>query len=139
MIKRILMTIVITFLLTTPAYASPLSSEDATLIVKTVWLEAGNQDLEGKRLVAAVILNRVESDAFPDTVEGVLSAPGQFATYHALSKSHPTIEDAIAVQMEINQRSNTEVMFFRTKRYGTGEPLMKVGDHYFSGIKEGSL
>lgn len=139
MIKRILMTIVITFLLTTPAYASPLSTEDATLIAKTVWLEAGNQPIEGKRLVAAVILNRVESEQFPNTVEGVLSAPGQFATFHALSKSHPTIEDAIAVQMEINQRSNTEVMFFRTKRYGTGEPLMKVGDHYFSGIKEGSL
>lgn len=65
-------------------------------------------------------------------------APGWFATYHALSKSQPTIEDAIAVQMEINQRSNTEVMFFRTKRYGTGEPLMKVGDHYFLGL-EGSL
>lgn len=139
MIKRILLTIALTLIFTTPAYASPLSPEDATLIVKTVWLEAGNQPIEGKRLVAAVILNRVESEQFPNTVEGVLSAPGQFATYHALSKSHPTIEDAIAVQMEINQRSNTDVMFFRTKRYGTGKPLMKVGDHYFSGIKEGSL
>ena len=132
--KRILMTIVITFLLTTPVYASPISSEDATLIVKTVWLEAGNQPIEGKRLVAAVILNRVESDAFPDTVEGVLSAPGQFATFHALSKSHPTIEDAIAVQMEINERSNTEVMYFRTRRYGSGTPMFQCGDHYFSGL-----
>lgn len=131
--RRILMTIVITFLITSPVYASPISSEDATLIVKTVWLEAGNQDMEGKRLVAAVILNRVESEVFPDTVEGVLSAPGQFATYRALGKSKPTIEDAIAVQMEIGQRSNTEVMYFRTGRYGTGTPLMKVGDHYFSG------
>lgn len=136
--RKLLLTIAITLLMTTPVHAEPISTEDATLIVKTVWLEAGNQPIEGKRLVAAVILNRVESEQFPDTVEGVLSAPGQFATFHALSKSHPTIEDAIAVQMEINQRSNTEVMFFRTKRYGTGEPLMKVGDHYFSGL-EGSL
>lgn len=136
--RKLLLTIALTLIFATPVYAEPLSTEDATLIVRTVWLEAGNQPIEGKRLVAAVILNRVESEQFPDTVEGVLSAPGQFATFHALSKSHPTIEDAIAVQMEINQRSNTDVMFFRTKRYGTGEPLFKCGDHYFSGL-EGSL
>ena len=139
MIKRILLTIALTLIFTTPVHAEPLSTEDATLIVRTVWLEAGNQPIEGKRLVAAVILNRVDSEQFPDTVEGVLSAPGQFATFHALSKSHPTIEDAIAVQMEISKRSNTEVMFFRTKRYGTGEPLMKVGDHYFSGLRRGCV
>lgn len=134
MIKRILLTIALTLIFTTPVYAEPLSTEDATLIVRTVWLEAGNQPIEGKRLVAAVILNRVDSEQFPNTVEGVLSAPGQFATFHALSKSHPTIEDAIAVQMEINERSNTEVMYFRTRRYGSGTPMFQCGDHYFSGL-----
>lgn len=139
MIKRILLTIVITILITSPAYAAPVSSDEAVMIAKIVWLEAGNQDMTGKRLVADVILNRVESEAFPDTVEGVLSAPGQFCTYSAIGKSQPTIHDVMAVQMELNQRSNREVMFFRTGRYGTGAPLFKHQDHYFSGIKEGCL
>lgn len=120
---------------TRTAQAAPLTSEDITLIAKTVQAEAGNQDIEGKRLVAAVVLNRVDSEVFPDTVEEVLSQKGQFVTYRSLSKTSPTIYDMMAVQMELNERSNREVMFFRTKRYGTGEPLMKVGDHYFSGLR----
>jgi len=121
--------------LTKTAQAAPLTSEDITLIAKTVQAEAGNQDMEGKRLVAAVVLNRMDSEVFPDSVEGVLSQEGQFVTYRYLNKTSPTIYDMMAVQMELNERSNTEVMFFRTQRYGTGEPLMKVGDHYFSGLR----
>lgn len=116
------------------AQASNLSAEDMTLIAKTVQAEAGNQDFEGRRLVAAVVLNRVESEYFPDTVQEVLSAPGQFTTYKKLGKTEATYYDALAVQMEVNERSNTEVMYFRTGRYGSGKPLMKWGDHYFSAI-----
>lgn len=133
--RKALLIIGITLLFTVKAQAAPLTSEDMTLIAKTVQAEAGNQDIEGKRLVAAVVLNRVDSEVFPDTVEEVLSQKGQFVTYRSLSKTSPTIYDMMAVQMELNERSNREVMFFRTKRYGTGEPLMKVGDHYFSGLR----
>lgn len=116
-------------------FGAELSQEDKELLVKTVHAEAGNQDIEGRRLVCAVILNRVESDVFPNTVEGVLSQERQFSTYKILGKTEPDIYDAMAVQMELNERSNSEVMYFRTSRYGTGEPLFKHGDHYFSGQK----
>lgn len=118
------------------AYAAPLTATEADLIARTVEAEAGNQDFEGKRLVAAVILNRVESEDFPNTVEGVLAQEGQFATYKRLSRTQTTFHDLAAVQLELSDRSNDEVLFFRTGRYGCGEPLMKHGDHYFSTIRK---
>jgi N-acetylmuramoyl-L-alanine amidase len=105
------------------------------LIAKTVQAEAGNQDFTGKRMVAAVILNRVESKTFPDDVEAVLSQEHQFATFRYLNSVKATDEDVLAVQMEIISRSDAEVMFFRTGRFGTGSAVAKVGDHYFSKLK----
>lgn len=128
----IVLGLILTILLAIKVMAAPISPEDAELIAKTVQAESGNQDLQGRRLVAAVVLNRVDSPAFPNTVEEVLAQEGQFCTYRMLNRTEPTIYDAIAVQMEMNERSNTDVLFFRTKRYGTGTPLFKHGDHYFS-------
>jgi hypothetical protein len=118
------------------AFAEGVSPEDAELIAKTVQAESGNQDFQGKRLVAAVVLNRTEHPAFPDGVEEVLSQKNQFATYSNLDRTETTWTDELAVKMEIENRSNTEVLFFRTGRYGTGEPVLKHQDHYFSTIKE---
>lgn len=118
------------------AFGAEISPEDAELIAKTVQLEAGNQSFEGRRLVAATILNRTEHSEFPDDVSDVLSQENQFATYKKLDSAESTWQDKLAVQMEVENRSNDEVLFFRTGHYGTGTPLMKVGDHYFSTIKE---
>ena len=118
------------------AFGAEISADDAELIAKTVQAEAGNQDMKGKRLVAAVIVNRVNSPEFPNTVEGVLSQDGQFSTYKYLNKTEATWQDRLAVRMESERTINCGVYFFRTSRYGTGEPLFKYGDHYFSGIKK---
>lgn len=48
------------------------------LFYKIVQAEAGCEDLKGKILVANVILNRVKSSKFPNTIRGVVMAPGQF-------------------------------------------------------------
>jgi len=134
-ITGILLGIIFSILLAVKVMAAPVSDEDVELIAKTVQAEAGNQDFTGKRMVAAVILNRVESKTFPDDVEGVLSQEHQFATYRYLNKVSATDEDILAVQMEIISRSDAEIMFFRTGRFGTGCPTAKVGDHYFSKLK----
>ena len=127
--------LILSLLFAIKVFAAPVSVEEADLIARTVQAEAGNQGFEGKRLVAAVVLNRVDSEIFPNDVEGVLSQDGQFATYKRLSRTKTTWQDNLAVRMEIEQRSNNEVLFFRTNHYGTGKPLMKVEDHYFSTIK----
>ncbi len=54
------------------SYCHILSDEDLEMLLRIVEAEAGNQDEEGKLLVANVVLNRVESEKFPDTVTEVV-------------------------------------------------------------------
>lgn len=49
-----------------------IGEEDYEVLLKIVEAEAGGEDEEGKLLVANVILNRVESSKFPDTVTDVV-------------------------------------------------------------------
>lgn len=45
----------------------------------TAMAEAEGEDTEGKALVMMVVLNRVWSDKFPDTIEDVIYQPRQFS------------------------------------------------------------
>lgn len=47
-------------------------SYDNYLLMKIAMAEAGGEDVEGKALVMMVVLNRVHSDSFPDTIEDVI-------------------------------------------------------------------
>lgn len=49
-----------------------LCEEDYDILLRIVEAEAGGEDEEGKLLVANVVLNRVNSDQFPDTVSEVV-------------------------------------------------------------------
>ncbi|MCM1089711.1 MAG: cell wall hydrolase [Butyrivibrio sp.] len=49
-----------------------LGSEDLDILTRIVEAEAGNQDVEGRLLVANVVLNRVESEKFPNSVKDVV-------------------------------------------------------------------
>lgn len=106
------------------------------LLAVCVEAEAGNQSLAGRRMVVDVILNRLDDSSFPDTIEGVITQPGQFQAYwdggmeRVKEPSELTLQ---AVQMELEQRSYPGLFFFCSSgfsKYGT--PWQKVGDHYFS-------
>lgn len=133
-ITGIVLGLIISLLITVKVIAAPVSEADMELLTKTVQAEAGNQSLIGKRLVARVILNRVDSEVFPDTIEEVLSQDGQFSTFRYLNNVCPTWQDQLAVKMEIESSLNDEVMYFRAGRYGCGKPMFKNGDHYFSSL-----
>lgn len=106
------------------------SEGEIDMISACVWSESGNQGYEGQRAVAAVILNRIEDEAFPDTVEEVLTQKNQF---YISPYAAPTEETLQAVIDEINDRTDTEILFFRTKKYHSfGTPAYRLGDHYFS-------
>lgn len=55
-------------------------TEDEELLMKVAMAEAEGEDVTGKALVMLVVLNRVASDEFPDTVEAVVYQDGQFST-----------------------------------------------------------
>ena len=55
-----------------------VGTTDDVLLGALVQCEAGNQSYEGKLAVAAVVMNRVRSAAYPNTIAGVIYASGQF-------------------------------------------------------------
>ena len=97
-------------------------------IARVVEAEAGNQCDYGKKLVADTILNRLDSDDFPDTIVDVLQQKNQYAD--GIIASDETIR---IVMDEYVNRTNYDVLYFRTERYHSfAENFHKVGDHYFS-------
>lgn len=55
------------------------NDEDLKLLSCLVHSEAGNQRYEGKLAVANVVLNRIKSGKYPNTLKDVIYQPGQFA------------------------------------------------------------
>jgi hypothetical protein len=109
------------------------------LVALLVQAEAGNQDELGKRYVADVVFNRVDSDSFPDTIEEVVyqNNPTQFSVTSngALEKAGYTItEDVFNIVLEeADKRTNSEIIYFRTNEYhNSGHKAFKHQDHYFS-------
>lgn len=105
------------------------------LLASCVEAEAGNQGLQGKRLVADVILNRVDSPDFPDTITEVITQPYHFSSYWdgRMDKISITDETFEAVMLELGERTNKDILYFTAgewSRYGTRWKI--VGDHYFS-------
>lgn len=55
-----------------------VSAEEMTLLAKAVYGEARGEEHLGQTAIAAVILNRVESSEFPDTIYDVIFEPWAF-------------------------------------------------------------
>jgi len=108
---------------------------DVDLLARVIYWEAGNQDNFGKRLVADVVLNRVndQGDTFPDTIREVVYQPGQFAVTNNLYSVDPPEECyQIAIEEMVDQ-VDWDVLWFNCRDYlPFGEEAFQYGDHYFS-------
>lgn len=62
--------------------SSSQSSSDIYLLAKCVHAEARGESYVGQVAVAAVILNRVKSPEFPNTISGVVYQPWAFTAVH---------------------------------------------------------
>lgn len=116
-------------------YIPEVSEEEIELIARITYCEAGAECEEGKRLVIDTILNRVDSDHFPDSIEGVIFQPNQFSPVTDGSFDRAEVKENIyqLVLEELENRTDDEVVFFRAGRYHKwGTPLFQVGNHYFS-------
>ncbi len=54
------------------------NADESRLLAALIYCEAGNQSYEGKVAVGAVVMNRVKSGAYANTIRGVIYASGQF-------------------------------------------------------------
>lgn len=111
-----------------------ITEGERDLMAAIVYAEAGNQDLDGKRYVASTVLNRVDSDKFPNDITSVIFQPYQFWT-KGFPKNFSDIPEECyqAVDLECIEQINTEVLYFRASRYHSfGTPVLQHGNHFFS-------
>ena len=84
---------------------------DVALLAALIQAEAGTQGYEGQLAVGAVVMNRVRSGAYPNTVSGVITQPGQFppatnGTVAGIAARGASASCTQAAQAAINGASN---------------------------------
>ena len=112
------------------AYEAKLEKE---LLASLIFCEAGNQPYEGQVAVGAVVMNRIKSSSYPDTMEEVIYQSGQFspamsgwldrvrANQGYTEAAMQAAEDALAGSNPIG-----DCLYFSVGGYGT-----RIGDHLF--------
>lgn len=116
--------------------AEPLATqEEIELLALCVMAEAEGECEYGQRLVIDVVLNRVDDPHFPDTIYDVIYQKNQFAGMYGDRITRCYVKDELVqlVKEELENRTNEDVVFFRTGHYHSyGVPMFQVGAHYFS-------
>lgn len=111
------------------------SGDEVTLLAALIQAEAGNQPYEGQLGVGAVVMNRVRSGAYPNTIQGVISAPGQFGPaatgqVSTILASGPKASCMQAAQAAINGETTVgTATHFR--RASSGISGIVIGNHVF--------
>lgn len=109
--------------------------EDYAYFAQCVMAEAGDQDELGKRLVIDVILNRLDNTNFPNSINDIINQPYQFEVVSngSINEVIPTEDIYTLIQEEIQNRTNYDVLYFRTDHYHNfGTQLFQHQDHYFN-------
>ncbi len=112
-----------------------VSDKDIELIALVTMAEAEGECEEGKRLVIDTILNRVDSEYFPDNVFDVVYQPHQFSSMWNGRVDRCEVREDICrlVREELECRMNNDAVFFTAGRYSNyGVPMFQIGNHYFS-------
>ena len=125
------------------------SNAELKLLACLVHSEAGTQSYEGKLAVANVVLNRVESSKYPDSIKSVIYQSGQFsvAASGSLSKQLDNYDNycstsqslsikAAKAALEGSNNIGTRLYFHSykaavNKGYDEKSTSVKLGDHLF--------
>lgn len=138
MIKKI--TLVIFLLMCIAPFEAKASAyeDDIDLIARLTLGEAEGEEELGQRLVIDTVLNRIDSDSFPDNVHDIVYQSGQFTSAHNGRFKRVTVTDEMRdlVREEWDSRTDADVLFFNTVYIPDTEHLFKVGHHCFSTLKE---
>lgn len=99
---------------TSEASSNAGRTSDLQLIARAINGEARGEIYEGQVAVGAVILNRVKSSKFPNTIAGVIYEPGAFTAVSDGQINHPIDESSTvykAAQDALNGWDPTNRMF----------------------------
>lgn len=102
-------------------YRIDLDGVSRRILERIVEAEAGDQDVRGRQMVANVIINRLQSSQFPDTVKEVVFAHRQFSpvsngSYYRVEVSNLTRQ---AVKKALLEKDNTKGALYFMYRAGS--------------------
>ncbi len=109
--------------------------DDVTLLAALIQCEAGNEPYEGQLAVGAVVMNRVKSGRYPNSIYEVIYQSGQFPPARSGSVANKIANGVKAscvqaAQEAINGMDNTGgAMSFR--RASSGHAGVVIGNHVF--------
>lgn len=92
-----------------------ISQEDAERLLKIAEAEAGDQEIDGMLKVMQVVMNRVQSPEYPDTIEEVITQPHQFQTVEneTYYTAVPSVKAHLALaELEKNLNPDTSIIAF---------------------------
>lgn len=109
------------------------SASERELLAALIFCEAGNQPYDGQVAVGAVVMNRVRSGSFPDTITDVIYQSGQFTPamtgwLDSVLASDGYTDSAMQAAADALAGSNPigDCLYF-----STGGGGYQLGDHYF--------
>lgn len=113
-----------------PRYET-ITEDERELLARVVYAESNTEALEGQIAVAQVVLNRVRSESFPDTVSEVIYQERQFSTAPILGSVVPNETNYEAVDAAFE----TEVVPYEVLYFSRGAENDRVwgqiGAHVF--------
>lgn len=97
-----------------PLYDFSFTAKEMELIARVCFAEAGNQCELGKRMVIDTILNRLDDSRFPNTVEEVITAPGQYECVSNGAIWNYELSDEVIglIFSELESRTDYNVIYF---------------------------
>lgn len=114
---------------------SVMSDADIELIALLTMAEVEGECEEGQRLVIDTVLNRVDNPHFPDNIYDVVYQKNQYCGMQPPRIDRCWVKDELVqlVREELENRTDYDVIFFRTERYSDyGVPMFQIEHHYFS-------
>ena len=107
-----------------------LSESDYNTLLRIVQAESGGCDIVGKILVANVILNRVDSNEFPDSIHGVVYQKSQFSPVidGSINRCKVSDETREAVERALNGEDPSEGALYFMNRSKSSRKNVKWFD-----------
>jgi len=121
--------------------ARTISHSDIEIMARTIHGEARGEPYMGQVAVGAVIINRILSNEFPDTIKGVIYQKNQFTAvsdgqihytpnntaYRAAREAINGVDPTLGSLYYYNPETAQNKSFFNTRKF-----VVSIGDHVFA-------
>lgn len=109
--------------------------EQIMTLAQLIEAEAETENLNGKILVGNVVVNRIRSPKYPNTLNEVIYQKGQFQVVRNGKfdrvKNNVSVDSYVAALLAMNGEGDPGILYFGTSRRN-GHGHWKYGNHWFS-------